>query len=130
VFLAHSQPFWSHISGDVTEEEWSRYPKGPVAEGGRVPELLEKYPNLHGDLSAGSGHNAVSRDPAFGYDFLEAFQDQLLFGTDAYRTEQIDGLAVLMKNFLEGGLENGSISQQVFDKITHQNAIRVLKLEK
>ena len=29
-------------------------------------ELLRKYPNLYGDLSAGSGYNAITRDPAFG----------------------------------------------------------------
>lgn len=129
IFLAHSQPFWSHISGDVNDDNWSGYPEGPVVEGGRVPELLRKYPNLHGDLSAGSGYNAVSRDPEFGYAFVTEFQDQLLFGTDAYRTEQIDGLARQMKDFLEEGLQSEKISREAFDKITHKNAIRVLKLE-
>ena len=129
VFLAHSQPFWSHISGDVTEENWGGYPEGPVTEGGRIPELLRSCPNLHGDLSAGSGYNAVSRDPEFGYAFLTEFEDQLLFGTDCYRTTQIDGLAVQMKHFLEDGLAAGKISQSTFDKITHQNAIRVLGLD-
>ncbi|MFP3903237.1 MAG: amidohydrolase family protein [Armatimonadota bacterium] len=129
VFLAHSQPFWSHISGDVGEDNWSRYPEGPVVEGGRIPELLRKYPNLHGDLSAGSGYNAISRDPEFAVSFLNEFADQLLFGTDAYKMDQINGLAVQMKHLLEDALSNGDISQEVFDKITHENAIRVLKLD-
>ena len=30
----------------------------------------------------GSGENAVMRDPAFGYRFLEEFQDKLFFGVD------------------------------------------------
>ncbi|MFO7945357.1 MAG: amidohydrolase family protein, partial [Armatimonadota bacterium] len=114
---------------DVTEDNWSGYPEGPVVEGGRIPELLRKYPNLHGDLSAGSGYNAISRDPEFGVSFLNEFADQLLFGTDAYKMAQIDGLAVQMKHLLEDALDNDDISQDVFDKITHRNAIRVLKLD-
>ncbi len=66
-FLGHSQRFWSFISGDVTEENWGGYPRGPVTPGGRVIELMEKYPNLYGDMSAGSGGNAFMGDPEFGY---------------------------------------------------------------
>ncbi len=128
ILLAHSQPFWSHISGDVNAENWAGYPNGPVVEGGRVPELLRRYPGLHGDLSAGSGFNAVSRDPEFGYAFLTEFQDRLLFGTDCYQMEQKDGLLVQLKGFLEDGLAEGKISQEVFDKVTHENAERVLGL--
>ncbi len=62
VFLGHSQPFWAEISGDVSEEARGGYPTGPVTPG-RVVELMRRYPGLHGDLSAGSGFNAISRDP-------------------------------------------------------------------
>ncbi len=128
VFLAHSQPFWSHISADVNDENWGGYPDGPVVAGGRIPELLKRYPSLHGDLSAGSGYNAVSRDPDFGYAFLTEFQDQLLFGTDCYQLEQMDNLLIYLKDFLEDGLTKGKLSQEVFDKVTHKNAERVLGL--
>ena len=47
-FLAHSQRFWSHISGDITEETYHGYPEGPVVPGGRIVELMRKYPNLCG----------------------------------------------------------------------------------
>lgn len=43
---------------------------------------MEKYPNIYGDLSAGSGLNAISRDPDFGREFLIRRADRLLFGTD------------------------------------------------
>ncbi len=129
IFLAHSNPWWSYISGDVTEETWGGYPKGPVVEGGRVPELMHRYPNLCGDLSAGSGFNAVSRDPEFGYAFLEEFQDQLLFGTDVCRPSNRDDVLVNLKNFLEDALAQGEISRETFDKVTHGNAQRILKLE-
>ena len=37
---------------------------------------------MYGDLSAGSGLNALSRDEAFTRDFLTRHQDKLLFGSD------------------------------------------------
>ncbi len=126
IFLAHSNPWWSYISGDVTEETWGGYPKGPVTEGGRIPELMRRYPNLHGDMSAGSGFNAISRDPEFGYAFLDEFQDQLLWGTDVCRPSNRDDVLINLKNFLEAALADGNISQEVFDKITHRNAQRIL----
>jgi predicted TIM-barrel fold metal-dependent hydrolase len=128
VFLCHSQAFWSHMSGDVNEENWSGYPDGPVVEGGRIPELLRTYPNVYGDLSAGSGCNAVSRDPEVGYAFLTEFQDRLLFGTDVNQVSHGDSVLVGLKGFLETAKAEGKISAAVFDKITHQNAQRVLKL--
>ena len=100
----------------------------PGVEGGRIPELLRRYPNWMGDLSAGSGYNAVSRDPDFGYAFLTEFQDRLLFGTDCYRREQKDELLIQLKTFLEDGLAWNRISQEVFDKVAHDNARRILKL--
>jgi len=126
VWLCHSQPWWSHISGDVDEDNWGSYPKGPVVEGGRVVELMEKYPNVYGDLSAGSGYNAVSRDPEFGYWFFDEFQDQLCFGTDICSPGGRDSVLVNLANFLNDALENDKISQGVFEKIAFKNAQRVL----
>jgi hypothetical protein len=40
------------------------------------------YPNLYGDLSAGSGANAIRRDLEFGREFVIRRADRLLFGTD------------------------------------------------
>ncbi len=127
-FLAHSNPWWSYVSGDVTEETWGGYPKGPVVEGGRVVELMSKYPNIYGDLSAGSGYNAVSRDPDWGYWFFDEFQDQLCFATDVCQPSNRDNTLINLKNFMEDALAKGKISQEVFDKISHKNAERVLKL--
>ncbi|OGV62639.1 MAG: hypothetical protein A3K19_08630 [Lentisphaerae bacterium RIFOXYB12_FULL_65_16] len=128
VFLCHSQSFWAHMSADVTAETWGGYPKGPVVKGGRVPELMRRYPTVCGDLSAGSGHNAVSRDPAFGYEFLDEFQDQLLFGTDVCSPANRADVLVWLKNVLDAGLAEKRISQAVYDKVTHGNAERILGL--
>ena len=136
VWLAHSQSWWAFMSGDVGEDEWGGYPKGPVVEGGRVVELMRKYPNIYGDLSAGSGFNAVSRDPEFGYWFMNEFQDQLCFGTDVctgsgansvVRKTEDDAMAQLI-NFMKDALARDRISQEVFDKIASKNAERILKL--
>ena len=80
-FLGHAQGFWSNISGDVTPAQHQSYPAGPVAPGGALDALLDKYPNLYCDLSAGSGHNAIARDPAFGRAFVVRRASRLVFGT-------------------------------------------------
>lgn len=123
-FIGHSQPFWAEISGDLKPQERNSYPKGPVAPGGRLPELLERYPNLYGDLSAGSGHNAVSRDPQAGYAFMDKFQDRLFFGTDICSPKDKPQLP----RYLRTALEQRHIARPVFDKIAWQNANRVFKL--
>jgi len=128
VWLCHSQPWWSHISGDVNEDNWASYPKEPVVEGGRVVELMRKYPNVIGDLSAGSGYNAVSRDPEFGHWFMTELQDQLCFGTDVCAPPNRENVLVNLLNFMNDALANGNISQEVYDKISHKNAERILKL--
>ena len=64
IFLGHAPGFWIHISNDehCLKED---YPpeNAKVAEPGRIPALLRKYPNLYCDISAGSGCRALSRDP-------------------------------------------------------------------
>jgi predicted TIM-barrel fold metal-dependent hydrolase len=125
IFLGHSQPFWAEMSGDLKEEERNTYPEGPVAPEGAIPRLFAEYPNLHGDLSAGSGLNAISRDPEFGYKFMEDYQDRLLFGTDlAWGFDQ----KVEQPAYFGELIEKGHISREAFEKITWKNANRILKL--
>ena len=123
-FIGHSMAFWSAIDGGVTEEEWMGYPKGPVREGGRLIELLRKYDNLWGDISAGSGHNAFARDAEFGYWMMEEFQDRLLFGTDICTPGQERPQVGLLNDALTGS----HISPQAYEKITHENAEKLLRL--
>jgi predicted TIM-barrel fold metal-dependent hydrolase len=123
-FLGHSQPFWAEISADVTQQNRNSYPKGPVTPG-RVPELMRRYPNLCGDMSAGSGFNAVSRDPSFGYEFMDEFQDRLFFGTDICAPHNETPLV----GYLNDAVAQGKISREVYDKITSKNAIRLLGLK-
>lgn len=81
-FIGHGPGFWASISGDAPAEALGGYPKGKVHPGGALDRLFEACPNLWGDLSAGSGANALERDRAFGREFLIRRSNRLLFGTD------------------------------------------------
>lgn len=63
-FIGHAPGFWNALAD------------------GTLDRLMEAYPNLYGDLSAGSGANAISRDLEFGRQFVLRRSDRLLFGTD------------------------------------------------
>ena len=81
-FLGHGMGWWARISGDVGEHELGGYPSGPVDDEGAVPYLLSEYDNIYGELSGGSGWNALTRDYEFGQAFLEEHSDQIIYGTD------------------------------------------------
>ncbi|MEG1524424.1 MAG: hypothetical protein RRZ24_06915 [Clostridia bacterium] len=121
-FIGHSQKWWSEISGDNTEVLRGTRPKTPVKVGGRAVELLRNHPNMYADLSAGSGENAILRDPAFGYQFLEEFQDKLYFGTD-YCSLKND---FHLSEFLDEGVENGRMSQRAYNKICRENLLALM----
>jgi uncharacterized protein len=81
-FIGHGPGWWASISGDAKAADFMAYRSRPVAPGGAIDKLMDAYPNLWGDLSAGSGAQAISRDLAFGRQFLIRRQSRLLFGTD------------------------------------------------
>lgn len=81
-FIGHGQGWWASISGSASRTDMGVYPRTEVSPGGAIDVLMEKYPNIYGDLSAGSGANAIRRDLKFGREFLIRRADRLLFGTD------------------------------------------------
>ena len=87
-FIGHGPGFWASISGDVTARDMAGYPRGAVKSGGALDRLFDRYTNLWGDLSAGSGAGALTRDREFGRRFLLRRADRLLFGTDYLRPGQ------------------------------------------
>jgi len=123
-FLSHSQVFWAEIGTLSDPEERSGYPKGPIEKEGRVVELMREYPGLHGDLSAGSGFNAISRDPEFGYRFMEEFQDRLYFATDIANVPQELPIVPYFAELKEKEL----ISAEAHEKITWKNAAQLFGL--
>ncbi len=121
-FIGHAQGWWASISGDTTQNDLQGYPKTKVAPGGAIDRLMDKYPNLYGDLSAGSGANSITRDLEFGREFIIRRSDRLLFGTDYLSPGQG------VPQFELYGKTLADLPQAVKDKVFRNNARRVLGL--
>jgi predicted TIM-barrel fold metal-dependent hydrolase len=115
-FIGHAPGFWAHISGD---DKFAKepYPEGPVLPGGKLIAMFRELPNLHADLSAGSGLRALKRDPEFGKDFLLEFQDRLLYGRDYF------------DNAHQEFLNSLDLPREVLDKIYYKNALHLARME-
>jgi uncharacterized protein len=83
-FIGHAQTWWGHI--DAKHDPGVLYPETRVTPGGVTDRLLRDYPNMFGDLSAGSGLNSMLRDKDHARAFLDRHQDQLMFGSDCNDT--------------------------------------------
>lgn len=127
--VGHSQPFWIEISADAPADDEGRLDRGsgPVRPGGRLVELFRTYPNLYGDLSAGSGFCAITRDEEFGLAFLEEFSDRLMFGTDTVDIES--KWQVPLGQWLEEKYGQGKITRDTMEKICCRNAMRIYGLD-
>ncbi|MBQ2840763.1 MAG: amidohydrolase family protein [Oscillospiraceae bacterium] len=124
--IGHSAAFWSEISQGLTQDERNNYPKGKVEEG-KLPILMREYGNLYCDLSAGSGANAMMRDPEYAARFIEEFADRIYYGTDvcaANATFQYD-----FDVFLTKMVDDGMISSTNYEKIIRKNAEKLLRIE-
>jgi predicted TIM-barrel fold metal-dependent hydrolase len=121
--IGHAAGFWASISGDAAPEDFRRYPSAPrpVVPGGALDRLMDRYPNLYGDLSEPGGYWAIHRDEHFGREFLIRRADRLLFGTDFLMADQE------VPQF--GLLDALDLPDAVQAKIYRRNAIRLLKLE-
>ena len=124
--LGHSQTFWIEMSGDApkTKEGRNAWGQGPIAPGGRVPELFAKYPNLYGDLSANSAGQAIMRDEEFGLSFLETYAERLFFATDMVNTDMVFPLG----GWLDRMVAEGRLSRRTYELICFENARRIFGL--
>jgi predicted TIM-barrel fold metal-dependent hydrolase len=120
IFIGHANGWWASIDGDCTQEEMQQYPDDPVTPGGAIDRLMDAYPNLYGDLSAGSGANAIMRDMAFGREFVIRRADRLLWATDFLAP----GQNVPQLNLYDT-LE---LPEEVQAKVFRENARRLLNL--
>jgi predicted TIM-barrel fold metal-dependent hydrolase len=127
IFIGHGPTFWAEISAAVPADKRAGYPAGPVARGGAVPRLLRQYPNLCADTSATSGNNALTRDPAFGLEFFDEFQDKLMFGTDSCRRSDVERLWPTVAT-IRDLRTSGKLRAESIEKIEWRNAVRLLKL--
>lgn len=117
-FVGHGPGFWAAICGD--DDGAGGYPKRPITPGGVVDRLLAEYDNLYADLSAGSGYNAMTRNPEFAMGFIGRHWRKLLFGTDYLGQDQpmpqVEWLRAL------------DVSEEVRQAIASENARRLLGL--
>lgn len=81
-FLGHAQTWWANIDKNYKDDATNLYPKGKVTPGGITDRYLRDYPNMYGDLSAGSGLNALTRDEEHARAFIERHQNKLVYGSD------------------------------------------------
>lgn len=116
IFIGHCPGFWREISGDADTSPETR-PSAPITPGGRLHALFDTYPNLWADLSAGSGYNAMNRDPEHARTFIEKHQDRLLFGRDQYGDDMMRLLAAL------------TLDETVERKLYAENALRLVPLD-
>ena len=124
-FIGHAQTWWGNIDRD--HDQQVMYPKNKVTAGGWSDRWLSDYPNMFGDLSAGSGLNALQRDEDHAREFLKRHQDKLLYGSDCN-----DRVGKGEK--CSGSQQIATIRRLVSDpnilrKIFSQNARRVLRLK-
>ena len=111
-FLGHAPGFWCHISNDDLGQT-TAYPQGPVIPGGRIEQLLEKYPNLYCDCSAGSALIAMRRDPDYTRRLILAHPDRFLFARDTFSGD------------LDAFLTGLGLPESVLEKLFHANAERL-----
>ena len=123
-FIGHAQTWWGNI--DRHHDQTVLYPKTVVTPGGITDRLLSDYPNMYGDLSAGSGLNSMMRDEEHARSFLDRHQDRLVWASDCAdrlgRGEDCigaNGLAAVRRLVPDPA---------ALDKILFSNASRLLKL--
>lgn len=124
-FIGHAQTWWANIDARHADQT-VLYPKGPVTPGGLTDRYLADYPNMYGDLSAGSGLNALTRDEGFTREFLDRHQDKLLYGSDCNdhvgSGERCQGAQTI------AALRRLAPSRVVERKLLHDNAKRLFRL--
>lgn len=122
-FIGHAQTWWGNI--DAQHDQSVMYPKGKVTPGGLTDRYLADYPNMYGDLSAGSGKNALDRDPEHAVAFIERHQDKLCLGTDCSdlvgESEACSGSGQI------ANVKRFSLNANVRKKILSQNARRIIR---
>jgi len=116
-FCGHGPGFWAAISGD--DDGKAGYPKRPIAPGGALDRLLSEYDNLYADISAGSGNNALTRDPEFTGGFVARHWRKLLFGTDYMGHDQPLPQVEWLKTL--------NVTPEIRKAIASENARRILR---
>lgn len=123
-FIGHAQTWWGHI--DKKHEPAVMYPKTRVTPGGLTDRYLADYPNVYGDLSAGSGLNSMLRDEEHAREFLKRHQDKLMYGSDC--NDKIGEGPKCSGTQCLAAVRRLAPDARAIRKILHDNAASVLKI--
>jgi predicted TIM-barrel fold metal-dependent hydrolase len=124
-FLGHAQTWWGNIDRNFADQT-VMYPKGPVTSGGLTDRYLSDYANMYGDLSAGSGLNALTRDEDFTRDFLMRHRDKLLFGSDC--SDRDGAGANCLGAQIIAAIRRLAPASQIERKLLYENAKKLFRL--
>jgi predicted TIM-barrel fold metal-dependent hydrolase len=124
-FIGHAQTWWGNIDKD--HDQTVMYPKTRVTPGGITDRLLTDYPNMYGDMSAGSGLNALLRDEDHAKGFLERHQNKLLFGSDCSDREPNTSKCIGTNQL--AAIRRLAPNQKIVRKILYDNASKLLKIK-
>ena len=78
------------------------------------------------DLSAGSGKNAMMRDPEYAAKVLTEFSDRIYYGTDVCAVSQT--FQYRFDEFLTGLMTDKMITEDTYAKIVRKNAAKLLEI--
>ena len=123
-FIGHAQTWWGNI--DAAHDQSVLYPKAKVKAGGLTDRLLSDYPNMFGDLSAGSGLNSMLRDEDHARGFLDRHQNKLMFGSDCADSVG-NGLGCDGSQIL-ASIRRLAPNPKAVRKILFENAARLLRI--
>ncbi len=126
LFIAHAQTWWANIDKSYQDDPKNLYPKGKVTAGGLTDRYLTDYPNMYGDLSAGSGLNALQRDEEHAREFLRRHQNKLIYGSDC---SDLAGTGTACQGSQTiATLKKLAPDRTVQKKLFYENAKRVFKI--
>jgi hypothetical protein len=124
-FIGHAQMWWANIDRKHSEPSQS-YPKGPVTPGGLTDRYLSDYSNMYGDLAAGSGLNALTRDEEFARDFVSRHRNKLVFGSDCSCRE--GGGPKCLGAQIISAVRHLAADRKVERQLLHDNARKLFRL--
>ena len=124
-FIGHAQTWWANIDKNHTDQT-VLYPKTPVTPGGLTDRYLRDYPNMYGDMSAGSGQNALTRDEAQAREFLTRHQDKLIYGSDC--SDHVGSGSGCIGAQTIALIRRLAANKQIERKLLYDNAKRVFRL--
>jgi predicted TIM-barrel fold metal-dependent hydrolase len=124
-FIGHAQTWWANIDKNHNDQS-VLYPKGKVTPGGLTDRYLGDYPNMYGDLSAGSGLNAFTRDEDQAREFIQRHQDKLLYGSDC--NDLVGQGAKCSGAQMIAAIRRLSPNKEVERKLLYRNAKRVFRI--